>query len=106
MSAFPRPDYRALTRYAPDRRPVDLDLSDNTNLWGTHPAALARIRDADVDVLARYPDLYADALRQAVGERFGVGHLATLRPARPDVSPGSRKAVPGGRIEARAENGR
>ena len=73
MSPFPREDYGGLTRYAPDRRPVDVDLSDNTNLWGTHPAALARIQDATSDDLARYPELYADRLRAAVAQRFDVG---------------------------------
>jgi histidinol-phosphate/aromatic aminotransferase/cobyric acid decarboxylase-like protein len=72
VSLFPRSDYRALTRYAPDRRDVALDLSDNTNLWGTHPAALARVRGATTDDLARYPEPYADELRDAVAERFGV----------------------------------
>ncbi|MDZ7778690.1 MAG: aminotransferase class I/II-fold pyridoxal phosphate-dependent enzyme [Gemmatimonadota bacterium] len=72
MSPFPRDDYRALTRYEPDREPVALDLSDNTNLWGTHPAALARIRAAETDDLARYPELYADVLRNAVARRFDV----------------------------------
>jgi len=72
MSPFPRDDYRALKRYDPDREPVAIDLSDNTNLWGAHPGALARIRAAATDDLARYPELYADVLREAVGERFGV----------------------------------
>lgn len=72
MSPFPRDDYRALKRYDPDREAVSLDLSDNTNLWGTHPGALARIRAAATDDLARYPELYADVLREAVAERFGV----------------------------------
>ena len=73
MTPFPRDDYRALKRYDPDREPVAVDLSDNTNLWGTHPGALARIRAAGTDDLARYPELYADVLREAVAERFGVG---------------------------------
>jgi histidinol-phosphate aminotransferase len=72
MSPFPRADYRGLSLYAPDRRPVGVDLSDNTNLWGTHPAALARIQAATSDDLARYPDLYADRLRAAVSQRFNV----------------------------------
>ncbi len=72
MSPFPRPDYAALARYEPDRRPVGLDLSDNTNLWGTHPAALEQIRSATADDLARYPELYADLLREAVADRFDV----------------------------------
>lgn len=72
MPPFPREDYKALTRYSPDRRPVDVDLSDNTNLWGTHPDALARIQACSTDDLARYPDLYADALKTAVSDRLGV----------------------------------
>ncbi|MDX1493758.1 MAG: aminotransferase class I/II-fold pyridoxal phosphate-dependent enzyme [Longimicrobiales bacterium] len=72
MSPFPRPDYAGLERYDPARAPVRADLSDNTNLWGTHPAALERIRAAGTDDLARYPELYADTLREAVAERFGV----------------------------------
>jgi histidinol-phosphate aminotransferase len=72
MSPFPRPDYATLRRYDPERAPVRIDLSDNTNLWGAHPAALARIRRASPDDLARYPDLYADALRDAAAERFDV----------------------------------
>lgn len=72
MSPFPRPDYAGLDRYDPSRAPVRIDLSDNTNLWGTHPAALKRIRSADTDDLARYPELYADTLRAAVARRFDV----------------------------------
>lgn len=65
---LPRPDYAQLAPYSPDRRPVEVDLSDNTNLWGTHPAALAAIRGADEDALARYPLLYADRLRAAIAD--------------------------------------
>ncbi len=72
MSPFPRPDYEALTRYHFDRTPVDLDLSDNTNQWGAHPAALELLRRADAVDLARYPDLYADHLRAAAAARLGV----------------------------------
>jgi len=72
MSPFPREDFGRLTLYAPDRRPVAVDLSDNTNQWGTHPAALERIRAATADDLARYPELYADVLRDQVAATFGV----------------------------------
>jgi histidinol-phosphate aminotransferase len=51
---------------------VEVDLSDNTNLWGTHPAALEVVRTADLHALARYPHLYADDLRSAAADRFGV----------------------------------
>ena len=72
MTPFPRADYASLTLYQPDRQPVEVDLSDNTNLWGTHPAALERIRAVSEDELARYPELYADTLREAAAVRFGV----------------------------------
>lgn len=72
MSAFPRPAYRAIRIYSPDRRPVALDLSDNTNRWGPHPAALAAVRACSEDALTRYPDTYADGLKSAIGRRFGV----------------------------------
>ena len=42
MTPFPREDYRPLQHYVPNRSPIALDLSDNTNLWGAHPAALER----------------------------------------------------------------
>ncbi|NJD19811.1 MAG: aminotransferase class I/II-fold pyridoxal phosphate-dependent enzyme [Gemmatimonadetes bacterium] len=72
MTPFPRRDYGALTRYHFDRTPVDLDLSDNTNRWGTPPAALAVLRGADADLLARYPDIYADGLRATAAARLGI----------------------------------
>jgi len=72
MTPFPRELYRPLTPYAPDRRPVEIDLSDNTNRWGAHPAALAAVRMAAHEELLRYPPVYADRLRAAVAARFGV----------------------------------
>jgi histidinol-phosphate aminotransferase len=72
MSPFPRPDYEPLKRYHFDRTPVALDVSDNTNQWGAHPAALEVARRADDDALARYPDLYADGLRAAAATHLGV----------------------------------
>ena len=73
MTPFPRPDYAPLRRYDPGRVPVAVDLSDNTNLWGPHPAALERTRAAGSDDLRCYPEVYADTLRRAVAARFGVG---------------------------------
>ena len=72
MARFPREDYQALDLYAPDRRPVALDLADNTNRWGPHPAALAAVRNADDDALTRYPDLYARDLKDAIHRRYRV----------------------------------
>ncbi len=72
MNEFPRPDYRALGPYAPDRRPVAVDLSDNTNLWGPHPAAHEALREASGEALARYPSVYADDLRAAVAAKWSL----------------------------------
>lgn len=72
MTPFPRDAYAPLEPYAPDRRPVPVDLSDNTNRWGTHPAALEVVRNAPVEALTRYPSVYADALKEAISRRFGV----------------------------------
>ncbi len=72
MNRIPRASYRLFQRYTPDRRPVEVDLSDNTNLWGCHPDALTVVRSAGVEALARYPSVYADPLRDAVSRKFGV----------------------------------
>ncbi len=72
MSPFPRPDYAGLRPYDPGRVPVEVDLSDNTNLWGPHPAALARMRAATADDLRCYPEVYADTLRRAIADSFAV----------------------------------
>ena len=72
MTPFPREAYRPLEPYAPDRRPVEVDLSDNTNRWGTHPGALAAMVGATPEDLLRYPPVYADGFREAVARRFGV----------------------------------
>ncbi len=72
MSPFPRSVYASLTRYSPDRRPIAVDLSDNTSRWGTHPGALRAIREARPEDLTRYPSVYADGLREAVARRFDV----------------------------------
>jgi histidinol-phosphate aminotransferase len=72
MTPFPRPAYRPLDPYAPDRRPVEVDLSDNTNRWGVHPGARAAFEGATSEDLLRYPPVYADRLRAAVARRFQV----------------------------------
>jgi len=56
----------------PDRRVV-LDLDDNTNLYGTPPAALRVIAAASHDGVTRYPSPFADQLRRALARYAGVG---------------------------------
>ncbi len=65
----PRAAYRELAPYDPARPPLPLDLSANTNLWGPCPAALDALRSAKVDA---YPTPYADALKRALAERWGL----------------------------------
>lgn len=72
MTPFPRLAYAPLTRYAPDRRSIRIDLSDNTNRWGAHPAAIELIRAASAEELSRYPSVYSDLLRSAIAETFDV----------------------------------
>ncbi len=72
MTPFPREPYRPLVAYIPDLRPAPVDLSDNTNLWGPHPAALRILQEAEGDDLARYPSGYGEPLKEAIQERFGV----------------------------------
>jgi histidinol-phosphate aminotransferase len=64
--------YRPISLYAPDRAPAEIDVSDNTNLWGVPPVALETLRGAAESVVTRYPSLYADKLRSAIASYIGV----------------------------------
>ena len=66
MSTLARDAVRALPLYAPDLADCAIDVSDNTNLWGTPPAALRALRDAPLSALTRYPSLYSAPLREAI----------------------------------------
>ncbi len=68
-----RPSYRHMKLYASQRRPVALDLSDNTNVLGAPPSARARAASATSDDLARYPSHYGEGLKAALASRLGVG---------------------------------
>ena len=69
---FPRPDWKDLEPYEPGRVPIPVDLSDNTSLWGPHPAANAVLRELAEASVTRYPTTYADRLRAAVSARHRV----------------------------------
>jgi histidinol-phosphate aminotransferase len=64
--------FAAIRLYSPDRRPAAVDLSDNTNRWGMPPAALRALRSASGDTCARYPEIYAGALKEALADYAGV----------------------------------
>ena len=69
-----RADVRTLPLYAPDAAPCAIDVSDNTNLWGTPPAALRALAEGG-PAAARYPSLYSAPLREALLRHVG---LATM----------------------------
>ena len=79
MDIYPRADYAALDRYLPDRSPIAVDLGDNRNLWGAHPAALEVMAGAGETVASHYPGSYSERLACAVAARLGIGpeHVAT-----------------------------
>jgi len=67
---LPRPGFAAIPRYSAGTRAA-IDLSDNTNQWGTPPAAAAVLRGG-IDV-SRYPDMYGDSLKHTVATMAGFG---------------------------------
>lgn len=72
MSPFPRDSFRAIRRYTPIEDVVEIELSDNTNLWGSHPDALPVMRAAASSQLSNYPAAYSSGLREAVSAKFDV----------------------------------
>lgn len=70
--AFARAVYDGVSLYDPKRAPVDLDLTDNTNLWGMPPAAERVLRKIPVAAVTRYPTLYAAELKSALADYVGV----------------------------------
>jgi histidinol-phosphate aminotransferase len=71
-SAWARAAYADVPLYDPKRSPVELDLTDNTNLWGIPPAAERVLREVASSVITRYPSLYAGDLKVALGDWLGV----------------------------------
>jgi histidinol dehydrogenase len=67
-----RSDYADLRTYDPGRLPTEIDLSDNTNLWGSGDAVKEALAAIDASVITRYPAVYADRLRNALAESVGV----------------------------------
>jgi len=68
----PRASYAAIALYGSDRAPCEIDLSDNTNPFGTPPAARRALRAAPRDAARRYPSAYSDALRRELAHYAGA----------------------------------
>jgi histidinol-phosphate aminotransferase len=71
MTSLGREALRDLRLYAPEE-PCAIDLSDNTNLWGAPPAAEAAIRDVASGSMRRYPETYAESLKDAIAQYVGL----------------------------------
>lgn len=67
-----RSAYAEIHLYDPGRTPCSTDLSDNTNLFGMSPAASEVVASPPSALVTRYPSVYADRLKRAIAERFGV----------------------------------
>jgi histidinol-phosphate aminotransferase len=82
----------------------EVDLSDNTNLWGAPPAVGRALRDAPPESLSRYPSLYSEPLRAAllnyVDMRDTAGVAAVTGCGSDDVLDSTMRAfgTPGDRI--------
>jgi histidinol-phosphate aminotransferase len=67
-----RAAYRDVPLYVTEPMRCDIDLSDNTNLWGAPPSAQEAIRDVANGAFTRYPSPYALELKEALAAYAGV----------------------------------
>jgi len=67
-----RATYREVPLYATEPISCEIDLSDNTNLWGAPPSAQEAIRDVANGAFTRYPSAYALELKEALAAYAGV----------------------------------
>lgn len=72
VQQFLREDISAMDPYSPAPLTCDLDLSDNTNLWGAPPSARTAIQELNEGTLSRYPASNARTLRVALAAYIGV----------------------------------
>lgn len=68
-----RAAYRDVKLYAAEQAGCDVNLSDNTNLWGPPPAARQAMRELADGNFTRYPSAYASALKDALAAYAGSG---------------------------------
>jgi histidinol-phosphate aminotransferase len=73
-----RHDVRALPLYAPDAALCAVDVSDNTNLWGSPPAVRSALARAPDSALSRYPSLYSTPLRAGLLRYTGLAQAAEV----------------------------
>ncbi|MBC7788796.1 MAG: histidinol dehydrogenase [Anaerolineae bacterium] len=67
-----RPAYSRIRLYDPERKPIAVDLSDNTNLFGVSPAAARALSALPAERVTRYPSVFADDLKRELARLHGV----------------------------------
>lgn len=67
-----RAAFRDVVAYRGEAATCDVDLSDNTNLWGAPPAALRAVHESAAAALSRYPTLYGEELKTRLARYAGV----------------------------------
>jgi histidinol dehydrogenase len=67
-----RSAYRDIALYDPQRAPCEIDLSDNTNLFGVPPSVERLFGSLPAARLTRYPSVFAAALKEEIARWFGV----------------------------------
>jgi histidinol-phosphate aminotransferase len=72
VAAIKRAGYRDISLYSSPRERDEVDLSDNTNLWGAPPSALRSLRATADETVRRYPAAFEPALREALADYAGV----------------------------------
>lgn len=71
VRTFQRAGYEGIGLYSAIEQQCAVDLSDNTNLWGPAPSAIAAIRSSG-ERIARYPAAYSTSLVRAFSEYLAV----------------------------------
>jgi histidinol dehydrogenase len=72
VPAVLRSAYAQVELYDPQRAPCDVDLSDNTNLFGMAPGAARALANLPPARVTRYPAVFASPLKEALAARYGV----------------------------------
>jgi histidinol dehydrogenase len=68
-----RSAYESIVLYEPNRAPCEIDLSDNTNLFGVSPSVERVLSSIPHERITRYPAVFAAPLKRAIADRFDVG---------------------------------
>lgn len=74
MSMHPlgRASYRDIAIYSPAQEPVAIDLSDNTNCWGTPPSVQRALQAMTMSSVTRYPSLASTELTRSLAHYMEV----------------------------------